>query len=124
MTIVALEPSIARAGRRWAPYAREVQAAPRNVYLFTGADAWARARARREARGPGSTLLLPAGDEPGLYRWPIVPGGILIVAITIPRSLALDLARCIVSDGSPIAFVIAERDGFSVASSAWRRLDA
>lgn len=124
MTVIALEPASARIGRCWAPYAREVQARPGNVYLFTGSDAWARARARREARGPGATLLLPPGDDPGMYRWPAVKAGILIVATTIARTLAIDLARCVVSDGTPLAYVIAERDGFSVASSTFRRAAA
>ena len=124
MTVISLQPAAARTGRRWAPWAREVQAQPHNVYLFTGADAWARARTRRESRGPGATLLLPPGDDPGMYRWPAVQAGILIVAPAIPRTLALDLARCVVSDGTPLAYVIAERDGFSVASSTWRRAAA
>jgi hypothetical protein len=120
MTVVAIEPAIHRVGRNWAPYAREVQDAPRNVYLFTGAEAWRLARARRDARGTGTALLLPPGDDPGMYRWPSITQGILIVATTIPRTMALELARCIVSDGTPVVFVISERDGFSVAASNWR----
>jgi hypothetical protein len=121
VSVVALEPASPRVGRHWPPYAREVQAAPRNVYLFTGTEAWRRARARRDARGDGTALLLPPGDDPGMYRWPAVAEGIVIVASTIPRSLAVELARVIVSDGTPLVFVIGERDGFSVASTAWRR---
>jgi hypothetical protein len=120
VTVVALEPANPRIGRTWPPYAREVLAGPRNVYLYTGKDAWQRARARRERHGPGSALLLPPDSDANAFRWPAVPGGILIVASAIPRTLALELARVIVSDGTPMVFVIGERDGFSVASRSWR----
>jgi hypothetical protein len=93
------------------PYGREVADAVHtgknpNVYVFAGADAWKRASNRRDARGPGETMLLPPGEDPTAYRWPAVPGGVLIVAIGQSRQVAFNLAQVVVSDGTPRALAI------------------
>jgi hypothetical protein len=51
-------------------------------------------------------MLLPPGEASDLFRWPVVPGGLLVVAIGQPRALAFELARTIVTCGTPLASAI------------------
>lgn len=108
--VVPIEPSAIRA-RRLAPYAREVEAAvvagrTPNVYLFAAPDAWDCAQRRREWHGPGSVLALPPGEAADSFRWPVVPGGVFVVAPGRNRVFAFELARAVVSCGTPMAFAI------------------
>jgi hypothetical protein len=48
-------------------------------------------------------MLLPPGETAHSYRWPLVPGGVFIVANGMPRKLAFDLARAVVSHGTRLA---------------------
>jgi hypothetical protein len=96
---------------RRAPFARDVESAIAagrrpNVYVFATADAWDRARRRRESHGADSALLLPPGEAPDAYRWPVVPGGVFVVAVGRPRTIAFEIGRAIVSCGTPLATVL------------------
>ena len=106
--------------RRRCPYFAEVAQQSRNVYLFTGPDAWDRAKRRRESHGPGSALLLPPGEDPAALRWPPVPDGLLLAAGDMPRQAAVAFAALLVRDGSPLVFVVGDGFGFPVASPHWR----
>ncbi len=109
-----------RRALRWCPFGREVQAAPKNVYVFTGSDAWFSAKARRLGCGVGSALLLPPGEDAADLRWPSVAAGVLVLGHQIERQAALELARCIVSGGTPLAYVIRRGEGFAVKTADWR----
>ncbi len=105
--VIPIDPSTMKAVRL-PPFAREVQAAVTarkdpNVYVYATPDAWGRARRRRECHGADSAMILPPGEAPDSFRWPVVPGGLLVVAIGQPRTLAFELARCIVTCGTPLA---------------------
>ena len=114
---------------RLPPFGREVENAitenkSLNVYLFAGRDAWECARARREAHGSGSALLLPPGDDPTAYRWPTVANGVLIVAPSEPRARAFALAQAVVSCGTPMAFAaFGDHEALIVRASDWRALE-
>lgn len=113
-------------GRPLPPYGREVQDAVRrgegrNVRCFCGPQAWQKARRWRDAHGPGSALLLPPGTAPDSLRWPVAPGGLLVVALDLERPQAVPLARCIVSDGTPMAYVICKGfEALIVRDASWR----
>lgn len=92
-----------------------------NVYLFATLDAWNRARRRREHHGKGSALILPPGEAPDSFRWPVVPGGLLVVAIGQPRLLAFELGRCVTTYGTPLANVIyGDNESLIVRRPEWR----
>ena len=117
---IAIERADERLAERWCPFGREVQAFPKNVYVFTGADAWASAKARRSVCGFGSALLLPPGEDAANLRWPSVAAGVLVLGHQIERWAALELARCIVSGGTTLAYVIRHGEGFAVKTMNWR----
>jgi hypothetical protein len=117
---VALERTDAGLAQRWCPFGHEVQAAPQNVYVFAGAGAWALAKARRFRFGLGSALLLPENEEPSNYRWPSVDSGVLVLGHRITRQASIELARCIVSAGTSLAYVVRDGEGFAVKSGNWR----
>lgn len=115
--------TIERSGSRLPPYGKEVEQAVRegrftNVAVFAGPSAWARATSRRRTHGPASTLVLPPNEPPASYRWPVIPGGVMVVAGD--RKSALELAQAIVSDGTPLAFAIfGDCDAVIVRSPDW-----
>lgn len=50
-----------------------------NVWVYGGSRAWEEARWRTYHIGPGTALLLPPGDDPNGYRWPVAGLGIMLV---------------------------------------------
>lgn len=122
MTVVSIDPPTV-CGHRLPPFGREVEEfrGCANVYVYCGDDAWARARERRESRGPGHTMLLPPGEEPDTFRWPYVSNAVLVVAICESRARAYALAHAIVGCGTPMA--LAMFDDFQtliVRDTTWR----
>jgi len=115
--------TIEQTGSRLPPYGKEVEQAAReeryiNVAVFAGPGAWDRAASRRKTHGAASTLVLPPNEPPATYRWPVIPGGVMVVAHD--RKSALELAQAIVSDGTPLAFAIfGDADALIVRSPAW-----
>lgn len=110
---------------RMPPYGKDVAAAVAagravNVYVYAGPNAWQRARDRLASHGPASAMVLPPGDDPAAYRWPRIPGGVLVDARDIDRQTALRIATCIVSCGTGMVFVVRNGEGFAVASSSWQ----
>ena len=98
-----------------APYAREVEkvlATGRqpNVWMYSGNDAWDRAKQCRRCHGPGSTLLLPPGEDPASYRWPAVDGLLLYTDTDTQTTTAL--VRALLTAG--VRVVIEERPGRAV----------
>jgi len=58
------------------PYARQLLARlergePLNVWAFGGSRAWEEAAWHNKYFGPASTLMLPPGDSPHAYQWPV-----------------------------------------------------
>jgi hypothetical protein len=105
--VVPIEPSALRS-TRVPPFARDIRASIAagrhpNVYIFATPNAWDRARHRRARHGIDSALILPPGEASDAYRWPVVPGGLLVVANGQPRMFAFELARVIVTCGTPVA---------------------
>lgn len=111
---------------RLPPFGRDVKvaiAAGRNpnVYVFATPDAWDRARRRRERHGSDSALILPPGETPSSFRWPNVPGGLVVVATGRQRVLAFELARCIVTCGTPLVSALyGDNELLIVSRPEWR----
>lgn len=51
---------------RLAPYGKTVTASS-NLFIFAGPGAWDRAQQRKK----GNAMVLPEGDEPTAYKWPV-----------------------------------------------------
>jgi len=95
---------------RLPPFGREVEAALSagqhpNVRLYACADGWELAKQHRATFGPGSTLLLPLGDDPEAYRWPLVCE--LVANVTgLSGDNLQRLARALVRDGCRLAYLL------------------
>lgn len=95
---------------RLPPFGREVEAALAadqhpNVRLYACADGWELAKQHRRTLGPGSTLLLPLGDDPEAYRWPPVHD--LVANVTgLSGNHLQRLARALVRDGCRLAYLV------------------
>lgn len=94
---------------RLPPFGRDVEAALAadkhpNVRLYACRhDPWTLARQHRHTFGPGSTLLLPPGDDPEAYRWPPVRELVAIVT-GLPDDTLHALARALVRDGLRLGY--------------------
>lgn len=121
--VVALEP-VERKGSKLPPFGREIaeallQGKRQNVFIYAGHDAWERARLRRAGKGAASTMVSPPGEDPATYRWPRIGGGVLIAAHK--RLDAFNVARAVVSCGTPMAFAIFDNgEALIVKTSDWR----
>jgi hypothetical protein len=105
-------------GRKAPPFGREVAAElaagrPVNCTVFAGPKAWERAKRRRASLGPGSAMVLPAGEDPAMFRWPKLPG-VLADARDIDYGAAFALARAIASGGSAPVYVVTSGDSIVV----------
>lgn len=95
---------------RLPPFGREVEAALAadkypNVRLYACIDGWELAMQHRATFGPGSTLLLPRGDDPETYRWP--PVRELVANVTgLSGDNLQRLARSLVRDGCRLAYLL------------------
>lgn len=98
-------PDYTKTPRPLPPFGRDVIArqrkkeSPGTVYIFAGQDAWQRAKGRIAAYGDGTALVLPFGEDPETYRWPIMDGCI-VDAHGRSAKEAARIARTICSDGS------------------------
>jgi hypothetical protein len=125
LPIVPVE-AISTDASRLPPFGREVidavaKAVSPNVYAFATRDAWDRAYRRRARNGLGAALVLPDGETAASYRWPIVPGGLLLVATGRSRGFAFETARAIVSFGTPLVAAIFGDSELLIASCPeWR----
>lgn len=96
------------------PYSVEILAAlrsrqPVNCFVFTGPNAWQRAKARHcPAHGLFATLL-PAGHAASEYQWPAMPTP-LVVADGIERAEAVALGAALVACGCRSAVVVWQRE--------------
>lgn len=95
---------------RLPPFGREVEAALAagqrpNVRLYACVDGWELAMQHRATFSPGSTLLLPLGDDPEAYRWP--PVRELVANVTgLSGDNLQRLARALVRDGCRLAHLL------------------
>lgn len=103
------------------PFGREVMSAlagckAPNVYVFTGADAWERARRRRAAHGKGSAVIAPR--EPRSRDWRFLRGQAVVLRpteiTTANRAACIALAAELVMAGVPFVAVSDGTDTFAV----------
>jgi hypothetical protein len=97
-------------GHKLAPYGRDVAAAVAsgkccNTYIFAGTDAWERAKARRNALGPASALVLPTNCSPLDLKWPPVPHVVVAWPTCTDIERKFDLARALIRDGIQVVHI-------------------
>lgn len=95
------------------PFGREVEAAARTGFMpvggvnifhqpdsITGQDAWQLAEWSRQHLGPGSAMVLPAGDAPSAYRWPGLAARVVLWAHSMGREEAVALATALIESSA------------------------
>lgn len=102
---------IATIHRKLPPYGGEVMRAladgdTMNVWIYANRpNPWTLATKHRHVFGPGTILVLPAGEDPEAFRWPPVPE--LLVDVTdLPGLTMRALAHALVRDGVQLAYLL------------------
>lgn len=80
-----------------APYGRRVISTS-NLFIFAGQDAWARAKQRNK----GNAMVLPEGDEPTSYQWPVSGQQIMLVWPGAARESVLDFGKHLIRSGAEV----------------------
>ena len=82
---------------KMAPYGKRVTAAS-NSFIFAGQDAWARAKQRNK----GNAMVLPEGDEPTSYQWPVSGQQITLIWPGATREAVLDFGEYLIHSGAEL----------------------
>lgn len=71
------------------------------IFVCVGSDAWTRAKQRQESVNDFHALVLPAGENPAVYRWPVADQLVVIDVCCGPSDEQLrDLAIVLLRDGA------------------------
>jgi len=96
---------------KMAPYGNSVSAAS-NLFIFAGPDAWDRAKQRKN----GNAMVLPEGDDPSSYRWPVKGLEIMLIWKDATRESVLGFGEHLIRSGADLVVAPFEREpdgGFS-----------
>lgn len=97
--------------RKYPPYAKALldrqrfKNPPWLVAVCVGGDAWQSAKLRNQ-RGDSVALVLPAGDSPSAYTWPV--SGYMVVidwSLPAPVQLIVELVRSLMVAGAKVVVV-------------------
>jgi hypothetical protein len=81
------------------PYGRQVAARRHhNIWACAGRDGWRRGKFRNRSVAPGSALVLPPGEDPRKYSWPVRGLHIFVMwpdgSLDELTALCISLIRC------------------------------
>ena len=96
---------------RLAPYGKTVTAAS-NLFIFAGPDAWDRAKQRKK----GNAMVLPEGDEPTAYRWPVHGHELMLIWPDASRESVIGFGEHLIRSGAELVIAPFDREpsgGFS-----------
>ena len=82
---------------RLAPFGKLVNAAS-NLHIFAGPDAWGRAKQRKG----GNAMVLPEGDEPASYRWPVHGLEVMLIWKDASRESVLEFGEYLIRSGAEL----------------------
>ena len=80
-----------------APYGNGVSAAS-NLFIFAGPNCWERAQQRK----PGNAMVLPEGDEPKAYTWPINGLEVMLIWKDATRESVLRFGEHLIRSGAEL----------------------
>ena len=89
---------------RLAPYGKLVSASS-NLHIFAGPKAWKRAQQRKS----GNAMVLPEGDEPASYRWPVRGLEVMLIWPDASRDSVLEFGEHLIRSGAKL--VVAPFEG-------------
>lgn len=82
---------------RFPPYGKAVTATS-NVFIFAGPDAWNRAKQRKA----GNAMVLPEGDEPASYKWPVYGLEVMLIWPGALRESVIDFGELLIRTGAEL----------------------
>ena len=82
------------------PYGKYVTAA-NNLFIFAGQNAWPRAKQREK----GNAMVLPDGDKPRDYRWPVNGQQITLIWPGASREVVPDFGKCLIQSGAELVAI-------------------
>jgi hypothetical protein len=100
---------------RLPPFGRELAAGrtlgkpgrpPLLVVVFAGADAWTRAKAAHRRLVDVAPLVLPDGEPPGRFAWPVHEQVVVIEAEGLGDLRILELVRALLLAGAAVVAVV------------------
>lgn len=95
------------------PYGRAVEAKQRtrsylNIFVFAGDECWQRAQTRNNEGG--DVLLLPAGDNPKNYRWPVCGQKLMLVWLDGMRDEIISFGSLLIESGASLVVAPTKED--------------
>ncbi len=81
-----------------------------NVWVYGGTMAWDEAQWRTQNSGPGATLLLPPGDKPGKYHWPVQGLKVMLIWPDGSWDEVHALGQALVQNGAVLVVAPTEQD--------------
>lgn len=82
------------------PYGKHITAAS-NLFIFAGQNAWDRAKQRKK----GNAMILPDGDKPRDYRWPVSGQQITLIWPDASREAVRDFGKCLIQSGAELVAI-------------------
>ena len=79
------------------PYGKHVTAAS-NLFIFAGQNAWDRTKQRKK----GNAMVLPEGDEPMSYQWPVSGQQITLIWPDASRKAVLGFGEYLIHSGADL----------------------
>ena len=81
-----------------------------NLFIFAGHEAWKRANHRIRYAGPASALVLPPGENPDDYRWPVYRQEVMLIWPEGTRNEISHLACVLTHAGAQLVNAPLKRD--------------
>ena len=86
------------------PYGKHATA-DSNLFIFAGPNAWDKAKQRKK----GNAMVLPEGNEPASFRWPVHGLEIMLVWEDATREAVLEFGEYLIRSGASL--VVAPFEG-------------
>jgi len=90
--------------KQLAPYANFIPRDYKNMWIYSGPEAWRRAQWRVQRNLP--VLVLRPGDDPAAYRWPVYGAEVTVVDSGCPELTLEALAHNLLTAGANLVCVI------------------
>jgi len=90
--------------KRLAPYAKLIPQKTKDIWIYSGPEAWRRAQWRVQQKLP--VLVLAPGNHPASYRWPVYGADVTVVDSGCPELTLEALAHNLLTAGANLVCVI------------------
>ena len=82
------------------PYAGQVQATVKTIWISAGPAAWERGKRWQGEGEPG--LVLPPGEHPADYVWPVQGYNVALIALDMPDEAVAEIVSVLMGAGAQV----------------------